>query len=211
MEDKIKLFLEYVKKEKELRLKWDKEAGMDVNASDYKIMIQTVDRVRTFVAYRNVRIEEAWFSKLNKGKNSRAIEEKADDYEEKRCKCHADALKSIIDLNQFGEEHGLKKFYDGKMLTVKEIENYTNIATRNEETAFFLGFIDKLGKITSKQMNEYFEEVGIAQGKEESNFIKELQSNISSVENSYKVEVPPLSEKDDIKFKDDSIFGMQLD
>jgi hypothetical protein len=60
-------------------------------------------------------------------------------------------------------------------------------------------------------MNEYFEEVGITQGKEESSFIKELQSNISSVENSYNVEVPPLNENDEIEFKDDDIFGMQLD
>ncbi len=211
MEDKIKLFLKYIKREKELRLKWDEEAGIDINSPDYKIMLRTVDRIKTFVAYRNIRIESAWFSKLNKGKRSRAIEEKAYDYEDKRCDCHSAALKSLLELNEFGEEHGLDKFYDGNMLTRKEIDNYTNIPTRNEETAFFLGFIDKLGRTTSKQMNEYFAEVGITQGKEESDFIKELQSNISSVESSYNVEVPPLSEKDDIKFKDDNIFGMQLD
>lgn len=211
MEDKIKLFLEYMKKEKELRLEWDKEDGIDVNSPDYKLILLTVDRARTFIAYRNIRIEEAWFSKLNKGKHSRAIEEKAYDYDEKRCQKHALALNSLNALNKFGEEHGLKKFYDGPMLERSDIENYTNISVRNEETAFFLQFIDKLGRTTSKEMEKYFEEVGIEQGEEESSFIKELQSNISSVESAYAVEEPPLEERSEIKFKDEEIFGMQLD
>ena len=35
MEDKIKLFLQYVKKEKELMLEFDREDGIDVDAEDY--------------------------------------------------------------------------------------------------------------------------------------------------------------------------------
>lgn len=211
MEDKIKLFLEYMKKEKELRLEWDNEDGIDVNSPDYKLSLLTVDRVKTFIAYRNIRIEEAWFSKLNKGRKTKAIENQAYDYDDKRCKKHALALNSLNAFNQFGEAYGLEKFYDGPMLEKSDIDNYTNISVRNEETAFFLQFVDALGRVNSRQMNEYFKEVGIEPDKEESTFIRELQSNINKVEDSYRVEEPPLAEKDDIKFKDEDIFGMQLD
>jgi len=211
MYEKVKLFLEYIKKEKELRLEWDKEEGIDVNAPDYKPHLTTVQRVKSFIAYRNIRIEEAWFSKLNRGRVSEEIERRAYDYDKKRTEKHTKALTSLNEFNEFGERYGLRKFYDGQLLNKKEIENYTNIDVRNQETAFFLQFVDKLGRINFRQMQEYFEEVGIEPGKEESNFIRELQSNISSVEDSYGVEEPPLSEEDDIKFKDEGSFGMQLD
>lgn len=211
MEDKIKLFLEYMKKEKEISMEFDKEDGIDVDSPDYKLDLACVGRVQSFIAYRNIRIEEAWYSKLNTGNKSREVRERLNEYDAERSRRHATALNSLAGFNAFGERFGLPKFYEGELLDAKDIEDYRNIPVRKEETEFFLQFVDALGRVPSIKLQKYFEGAGIEQGKEESNFLRELQSNISKVEDAYGVEKPPLDEEGDITFKDEKNFGMQLD
>ena len=201
MEDKIKLFLRYMKKEKELTLQWDREEGIDVDAEDYKLNLLCVGRVKSFINYRNIRIEEAWYSKLTKGDTSREVSEKIIEYDCMRTKAHARALSSLADFNKFGEMYGLPKFYDGELLDSKDIEDYRNIKTRKEETDFFLSFIDAINRTPMSKMLEYFSEVGL--GSSEKSFLHDLQSNIEKTNRAYGVSEPFLSDDDDIKFKDD--------
>ena len=204
MEDKIKLFLQYMKKEKELQISWDKEDGIDVDAEGYRPELLCVDRVKSFISYRNIRVEEAWYSKLNNGNSSREVREKVVEYDATRSRRHALALNSMIGLNMFGERYGLPKFYDGELLEPKDIDNYKNISTRKKETDFFFGFIDTLSRTPMIKMEEYFSEVGIdKEAKDEKSFIKELQSNVESTDRAYGVTSPILSDDDDIKFKDE--------
>lgn len=204
MEDKIKLLLEYMKKEKELTKEWDKEDGIDVNSADYKIdFLLTVDRIKSFIRYRNIRIEEAWFSKLHKGDISRKTIEKFYDYDDERVKRHSLALNSMIGLNEFGKKYGLPKFYEGELIRGSDIDNYANIAIRKKETDFFLQFIDKLGRTSNIVMEKYMEEMNIEKSDIEIGFIKELQSNVDVVDNKYGVEKNLIKDDGDIKFKDD--------
>lgn len=206
MEDKIKVFLQYMKKEKELRLEWDKEDGIDVEADDYKLNLLCVDRVKAFIAYRDIRIEEQWYSKLHKDRESKEVIKKLYDYDEERSRRHAKALRAMKDFDTFGEEYGLPKFYDGKMLDPKDIDKYINISIRKKETDFFLQFIDKLSRTPGIQMQKYFEEVGIeGEAKEETAFIKELQSNVESVDKKYNVDGALLEEDGNITFGDDKL------
>lgn len=203
MDDKVKLFLQYMKKEIELNREWDKEDGIDVDADDYKISLTCVDRVKSFISYRNLRIEEAWYNKLNAGKNSREVREKVYAYDAERSRRHSVALNSMIGFNIFGERYGLPPFYDGEMLKASEIESYKNIPARKAETEFFLKFIDKLSRMSSIKLKKYFEEVGIDENsKQENEFIKELQSNLETVDRKYGVEEPLLEEDAKIKFVD---------
>lgn len=203
MEDKIKLFLQYVKKEIELTKKWDKEDGIDIEADDYKISsLLCVDRIKSFIAYRNIRVEEAWFLKLNRGDHSREKSEKAAEYDSKRSRRHSLALNSLLGLNMFGEKYGLEKFYDGEVLNAEEIESYKNIRIRRQETDFFLQFIDSLSRVPSIKMKEYINEAGLDENISNT-FIRELQSGVESVERKYGVEKNLLTDDGEIKFKMD--------
>lgn len=208
MEDKIKLFLQYMKKEKELIREWDKEDGIDVDSPEYKIeSLLCVDRVKAFIAYRNIRVEEAWYLKLNNGNHSKEIREKVYEYDAERSRRHSLALNSMIGFNMFGEKYGLPKFYDGELLEPKDIDNYKNIPIRKKETDFFLQFIDSLSRISSLTMKKYFEEVGIeGEAKEDVSFIRELQSGVEGVDRKYGVEETLLDDDGDIKFKDEKNF-----
>lgn len=206
MEDKVKLFLKYLKKEKELRLKWDEEDGYDINASDYKLNLLCVDRVKSFISYRNIRIEEAWYSKLNKGKRTKEVINKLYDYDEERVKRHAKALKAIIDINKFGEDNGLEKFYDGEVLDDKDISSYRNIPVRKKETDFFLRFVDTLGRTPGIKIKQYFKEIGVeGEAKEELDFIRELQAGVEKVDRMHNVQQPILSDDENVKFGDDKL------
>lgn len=208
MEDKIKLLLQYIQKEKELTRQWDKEDGIDVDAEDYKIKsLLCIDRIKSFIAYRNIRVEEAWYLKLNRGVTSREVREKACEYDAKRSRRHSLALNSMIGLNMFADKYELPKFYDGEMLEPKEIENYRNIPVRKEQTKFFLCFIDSLSRTSSTTIQKYFEELGIKEKAEEDiPFIRELQSGVESIDSAYGVEETLLDEDGEIKFKDDKKF-----
>lgn len=208
MKDKIKLLLEYMKKEKELTREWDEEDGIDVNAEDYKIDgLATVDRIKNFIGYRNIRVEEAWFNKLHRGDTSRETREKAYDYDAERSRRHSLALNSMIGLNEFGKKYDLPVFYEGELVTGTDIENYKNIPTRKKETDFFLQFIDKLSRTPAIVMQKYFEQVGIEKGGQEESFIRELQSNVENIDNKYGVEKNLIEDDGDIKFKDDDILS----
>lgn len=206
MEDKVKLFLKYMEKEKELRLQWDEEDGYDVHSPEYKLNLLCVDRVKSFIAYRNIRIEEAWYSKLNKGKRTKEVINKLYDYDEERVKRHAKALKAISDINKFGEDNGLEKFYDGEVLDVKDIDSYRNIPIRKKETDFFLSFIDTLGRTPGIKITEYFKEIGIkGEAKEEFDFIRELQAGVEKIDREHNIEEPILKDDENIKFGDDKL------
>ncbi len=210
MEDKIKLLLKYIEKEKELTREWDKEDGIDVDAEDYKITsLVNVDRIKNFIGYRNIRIEEAWFNKLNRGNTSREVREKAVDYDAERSRRHSLALNSMVGINRFGDEHGLPKFYDGELVQGSDIDNYRNIDVRKKETDFFLQFIDKLSRTSGIIIDRYMDEAGI--NREDSDggmsFIKELQRNVDTVDNKYGVEKNLTEDDGDIKFKDDDILS----
>lgn len=210
MKDKIKLLLEYMKKEKELTRQWDEEDGIDVNAEDYKIdNLVTVDRIKNFIGYRNIRVEEAWFNKLNRGNTSREVREKAYDYDAERSRRHALALAGMIGLNEFGERYGLPKFYEGELVCGSDIDNYKNIDVRKKETDFFLQFIDKLSRTSGILMKKYMEEenMDISKSEEELGFIRELQKNVDTVDNKYGVEKNLTEDDGDITFKDDDILS----
>lgn len=210
MKDKIKLLLEYMKKEKELTRQWDEEDGIDVNAEDYKIdSLVAVSRVKNFIGYRNIRIEEAWFNKLNNGDTSREIREKAYEYDAERSRRHSLALNSMIGMNEFGEKYGLPKFYEGELVEGSDIDNYKNIDVRKKETDFFLQFIDKLSRTSGMLMEKYMEEMNmdISKSEEELNFIKELQHEVNVVDNKYGVEKNLTDDDGDVKFKDDDILS----
>ena len=204
MEDKIKLILQYMKKEKEIMTEFDREDGVDVDSETYEPELLTVSRINAFIKYRNIRIEEAWYAKLTKGNKSREVTEKLYDYDKERSRRHSLALTSMEGLNMFAERNGLPLFYEGELLKPEEIDNYKNIPVRNEITNFFLGFIDQLNRTPGITMQKYFEEVGIEQdSKIEAKFIRELQSNLEKTERDYGVEEPLLKDDGDIKFKDD--------
>lgn len=210
MKDKIKLLLEYMKKEKELTRQWDEEDGIDVNAEDYKIdSLITVSRVQSFIGYRNIRVEEAWFNKLNKGDTSRETREKAYEYDAERSRRHSLALNSMIGMNEFGEKYGLPKFYEGELIRGSDIDNYKNIDVRKKETDFFLQFIDKLSRTSGILMEKYMEEenMDISKSEEELDFIHELQKNVDIVDNKYGVEKNLTEDDGDIIFKDDDILS----
>lgn len=210
MKDKIKLLLEYMKKEKELTREWDEEDGIDVNAEDYKIDgLATVDRIKNFIGYRNIRVEEAWFNKLHRGDTSRETREKAYDYDAERSRRHSLALNSMIGLNDFGEKYGLPKFYEGELIRGSDIDNYKNIDVRKKETDFFLQFIDKLSRTSGVLMEKYMEEMNMDVDKSdvEMSFIRELQSNVDAVDNKYGVEKNLTEDDGDVKFKDDDILS----
>jgi len=203
MEDKIKLFLQYMNKEKELVREWDREDGIDVDSPNYKQTLLSVDRVRAFISYRNIRIEEAWYTKLNRGNNDREIREKLYEYDAERSRRHSLALNSMIGLNDFGEMYGLPKFYDGELVRGQDIENYKNIDVRKEETKFFLGFVDQLCRTPGIVIEKYLAELGIdGEAKEEASFIRELQSNVDTIDRKYNVDKPLLEDDDTITFKD---------
>jgi len=203
MEDKIKLLLLYMKKEKEIIIESDREEGIDVDAPDYKLISGCVGRIQSFISYRNIRIEEAWYQKLNKGRRLESYERKCNEYDTERSRRHATALNSLAGFNEFGKNFGLPKFYDGELLTAREIENYQNIPVRLEETAFFLQLVDKLGRVKAIEVQKYFEEVGIEEGKEESTFFRELQRSISKTEDDYNVKQPLLEEDGETIFRED--------
>lgn len=204
MEDKIKLILQYMNKEKELMTEFDREEGINVDSDSYEPSLQTVSRVNCFIKYRNIRIEEAWYVKLTKGNKSREVIEKLYDYDNERSRRHSMALTSIEGLNAFAERHGLPKFYEGQLLKPEEIDSYKNIPVRNEMTNFFLKFIDELNRTPNIIMEKYFEEVGIErEGAIEDQFIRKLQMNLEKTERDYGVEKPLVEEHGDIKFKDD--------
>lgn len=203
MEDKIKLLLLYMKKEKEILIESDREEGIDVDSPDYQLISGCVGRIQSFIAYRNIRIEEAWYQKLNKGRILESYERKCNEYDAERSRRHSTALNSLAGFNAFGKAVGLPQFYDGELLTASEIENYQNIPVRLEETAFFLQLIDKLGRVKGIEMQKYFEELGIEPEKEESEFMRELQRSISKVEDDYNVKQPLLEEDGETIFRED--------
>lgn len=206
MEDKIKLFLQYIKKEKEIMMEFDRKNGKDVEAENYKPLSLCVERVRKFIAYRNIRIEEAWYARMNQGNSDREVREKAYEYDAERSSRHSTALESLEGLNIFAERMGLPKFYEGQLLDKKDIKAYRNIPVRKAETDFFLQFVETLSRTPSIKMKEYFEEVGIEKdSKHENAFMRDLQSNVEKVDRQYGIDAPFVDDDADIKFKENNL------
>lgn len=204
MEEKIKLLLEYIKKDKEIMKENYRAMGASDEVEDCKLPVSAnIERVKNFIAYRNVRVEESWFQKLHNGDNSRRVKEELCELDAKRSRRHADALVSVQQLNEFSQIHDLPLFYEGELVTGSDIENYVNIDTRKKETDFFLQFIDELSRTPSIVMDRYFKETGIDKESEMPDFIKELQGNVEEVDLEYGVEKNLTEDDGDIVFKDE--------
>ena len=189
----INLILQYIEKEKEENRRYDEEDGIDVNAEDYKPEADAIIMmIENMLKYRELRVEQAYISKMNMGNNSREFREKAVELDKDRREKHNLALTSLKGLNEFAKKYNLEPIYEGRVLTDEQIDSHDKFTydVREEMTDAFLKMLIELGNFSiEKEVNS----------KEE---IMKLQRRIDKTERKYGVKRELEHDDGDIEFKD---------
>ena len=189
----INLILQYIEKEKEENRRFDEEDGIDVYAEDYKPEAGAIIMmIENMLKYRELRVEQAYISKMNMGNNSREFREKATELDKDRREKHNLALTSLKGLNEFAKKYNLEPIYEGRVLTDEQIDSHDKFTydIREEMTDAFLKMLIELGNFSMEKA---------VNSKEE---IMKLQRRIDKTERKYGVKRELEHDDGDIEFKD---------
>lgn len=178
MENKINLLKELVNKEKELY-------GEDDSSF-------ITDQVEKMIEYRNIRTEQAWFSKATDGMTQRKIAIELVRLDHLRREKHNSSLRSINIINRFCSKTGLQFLYEGETLTNEQINEHdiNSLDIRKEVTDFMLELVYNIQQNVTKAYEE------------PNSFIKGLKSKIEQTDREYGVEESLKEDDGDIEFKD---------
>ena len=148
--------------------------------------------VLAILAYRELRTEQAYISKIANTSNSRYIREQLADLDKDRREKHNLALTELKGLNRFAKDNGLEPIYKGKELSEEEIERHDNASydIRMEMTDAFLKILLDLGKYTVKENTKSKEE------------IRAIQKDMDKVAREYGVKQELENDDGDILFDD---------
>lgn len=185
MKEKIDLLEKYIEKAK----------GLEEENSDYNFIAEQIENM---IAYRLIRVEQAWFAKASEGEKDseerRKIAAMLVEYDKRRREAHNSALRAINIINRFSETNNLPKFYEGPQLTSEQIKTHSidSLDARKDITDFMLKFIHTL------QEQSYTKE-------RKTGFIDNLAENVKKTDRDFGVAEPLLEDDGNVEFKKDSI------
>lgn len=191
----VQLLLKCIEKEKEINKVFDEEDGIDINASDYEPSAEvTIRRIMNLLAYREVRVKQAYISKMNAGNNSRDIRATLSELDKDRREKHNLALSSLKGLVEFAKKNNLEPIYTGNILSEKEIEEHkpASYDVRQEMTNAFLKILKDLGDYSIRNFNVL----------EDSKELKYIHNKIYKIQSDYAVKEELIEDTGDILFYD---------
>lgn len=191
----VELLLKYIEKEKEINKAFDEEDGIDINASNYKPSAEvTIRRIMNLLAYREVRVKQAYVSKMNVGNNSRDIRAILAGLDKDRREKHNLALSSLKGLVEFAKKNNLEPIYTGNILSEKEIEEHkpSSYDVRQEMTDAFLKILKDLSDYSIRNFDV----------RENNKELKYIHNRLYEIEGDYSVKQELIKDDGDILFYD---------
>lgn len=191
----IELVKQYINKEKELCRKFDEEDGIDTSLDTYEPNANvTLQRIMNLLSYREVRVKQAYISKLSRGDNSREMRQMLSELDKDRREKHNLALSSLKGLVDFAKRYNMELIYTGPMLSEKEIEEHkpSSFDARQKMTDSFLSILKDLGDYSTRQCTD-------------SSLKKDLEmvkNKIYKIDREYKVKQELMYDEGDILFED---------
>lgn len=190
----LELLFQYIEKENEIVIEFDKEDGIDVEAEDYVPESMMMNRLSAMEDYRIAKTLLANVKKMITdglcGKNPEMVNSLDRDQRRK----HNRALTSLMAMNEFAEKQGLSQIYTGKLVDKHDIEDLGSgdLDARKEMTNFFLGLLTQISKYNIREIkNEQLKKQ-----------IKDVQKKMDATNSTYKVKKELTSYDGEIEFYD---------
>lgn len=187
----VELLMKYLEKDAEIAREFDIEDGIDVNAPDYEPDLVTPGRINALLDYRNIRVEQAYLSKVTNGDFSRGTRQMLNDLDHDRRRRHNHALTSLLGLVDFAKRFGLEPIYEGRLLTQKQINSHdtATLDIRKEMTDAFLKILKDIDDCPYSLVRNSKE-------------MKSIKNNSDKNTSDFKVSKNLEHDDDDISFED---------
>lgn len=192
--EELSLLFQYIEKENEIIIEFDKEDGIDVEAEDYVPDSMMTNRLSAMEDYR---IAKTLLANVKKMINDGICHENIDmvsSLDRDQRQKHNRALTSLMGMNEFANKHGLPELYTGKLVDKNDIRDLGSgdLEARKEMTNFFLGLLTQISKYNIRELkNEHLKKQ-----------IRDVQRKMDSTNSKYKVKKELTSYDGEIEFYD---------